>query len=105
MSDTKTFLPASLLDWLEVCAKCLLIVGTLVGAGWAYFEYRHKEEQRRIEGSLSYVKRFSEGSLLETTRRIGTAWYSTQPQLQKLQESEPHRLSRRPIGLSQTGMV
>ena len=87
MSNAKTFLPASLIDWLEVCAKSLLIVGTLMGAGWAYFEYRHKEEQRRIEGSLSYVKRFSEGSMLDTTRRIGTVWYSTQPQLQKLQES------------------
>nr|WP_315428174.1 hypothetical protein [uncultured Albidiferax sp.] len=84
-----SFLPETFIDWLEACAKTLVIVGTVVGAGWGYFEYRHKEEQRRIEGSLTYVKRFSEGNMLESTRRIGSVWYSAQSQLQKLQDSPP----------------
>jgi hypothetical protein len=87
VSDSASFLPSTLVDWLEACAKVLLIVGTVIGAGWAFFEYRHKEEQRRVEGSLGYVKRFSEGSLLESTKRIGNAWYTSQAALQRLQDS------------------
>lgn len=88
MSDAPTpFLPVSLADWLEVCAKVLLIVGTLVGAAWAYLEYSHKEDQRRIEGTLGYVKRFSEGNLAESTRRIGGLWYASQNQLQHLRDT------------------
>jgi len=81
------FLPATLNDWLEACSKVLLIVGALVGAGWAYFEYLHKEDQRRIEGSLSYVKRFAEGSMLESTKRIGSVWYANREPLRRLQDS------------------
>lgn len=87
MSAPAPFLPSTLLEWLEASAKALLIVGTVVGAGWAFFEYRNKEEQRRVEGSLGYVKRFAEGSLLESTKRIGNAWYSSQAALQRLQDS------------------
>lgn len=87
MSDAPSFLPSSLIEWLEACAKMLLIVGSVVGAGWAYFEYLNKEEQRRIEGSLVYVKRFSEGSLLESTKRIGHAWYANREALLRLKDS------------------
>lgn len=87
MSDQKPFLPLTLVDWLEVCAKVLLIAGAIVGAAWAYFEYLQKEEQQRIEGSLGYVKRFSEGSMLESTNRIDSTWYAYREQLLRLQHS------------------
>lgn len=95
MTTPAPFLPATLNDWLEACAKVLLMVGALVGAGWAYFEYLHKEDQRRIEGSLSYVKRFSEGAMLESTKRIGSAWYANREPLQRLQNSSSDATYRR----------
>lgn len=95
MSDHTSFLPSTLIDWLEACAKVLLMVGAVVGAGWAYFEYSHKEAQRRIEGSLGYVKRFSEGALLESTKRIGNAWYANQDALLRLRDSASDAAYRR----------
>jgi len=94
MSNPTRFLPSTLIDWLEVCAKVLIIAGALVGAGWAYFEYVQKEHQQRIEASLGYVKRFSEGALFESTKRIANAWYGNQQVLSRLQHASSEAAHR-----------
>ncbi len=49
----------ALLDTLEAVSKILLIIGTLVGGGWAVYEYLEKKQDVRIAESIGYVKRFS----------------------------------------------
>ena len=83
------FLPTSLNDWLESLAKVVLVAATLIGGFWAYFEYMHKEQQRRVEQTLAYVKRFSEGVVFEASTRIGSVWYANYDRLQNLASTPP----------------
>nr|AGO88286.1 protein of unassigned function [Methylobacterium oryzae CBMB20] len=74
----------ALLDTLEAVSKILLIIGTLVGGGWAVYEYLEKKQDVRIAESIGYVKRFSSEPLIGAQNRIGQAWYAARSQLQIL---------------------
>src|SRR5215213_10235411 len=75
---------SELLDRLEAISKILLIVGTLVGGGWAIYEYLEKKQDARVAESIGYVRRFSTEPLIGAQTRIGQAWYASRAQLQVL---------------------
>jgi hypothetical protein len=73
-----------LLKRLEAISKILLIIATIVGGGWAIYEYLEKKQDARIAESIGYVRRFSTEPLIGARTRVGQAWFASRAQLQTL---------------------
>ena len=74
-------------DRLEAISKILLILGSLAGGIWVFFQYLDKKHDARVSESTGYVQRFSKDPLLAAHRRIEMAWYAVHDTIQTPKET------------------
>lgn len=58
----------------DVVVSWMGIIGALVGGYIGFQEYKYKQHQDRVAQTLSYVKEYNSGEVLEARRKVSVAW-------------------------------